>query len=323
MRFSIIIPVYNAEAFLENCLNSVLLQDYDNYEILLINDGSRDSSGAICEKYAQAYPQIHYEFQENAGPSKARNRGIALAEGEYLLFLDSDDEIESGSLIHLDALVSEYKPDAIISSEKVRFSLDNEAKEEQLFLDLDQICSGKESALLELSRKRFSLLTHKIIVRRGIIIENNLWFHTQYRVGEDILMMVQVICCCDSFYLNRKPYYIYNYNESSIMRTICFERIWQTTDICCNLYELSQYMEEAQIELMKTTCSMLMIGFTKYYSSFSAEQKKMTRIWMQENKKILDFAVDSHPATRFVQKFCGAKNAFLLAGFAVNLKNKK
>lgn len=90
-KFSIIVPVYNVERYLSICIQSILCQSTCDYEMILIDDGSTDRSGEICDKYAQKYSNIHVIHQENQGLSAARNRGIEIAGGEYLLFLDSDD----------------------------------------------------------------------------------------------------------------------------------------------------------------------------------------------------------------------------------------
>lgn len=91
MKFSIIIPVYNVEMYIEECLNSVLNQSFPDYEILLIDDGSTDNSGKICDWYAAEYQCVNVVHQENKGQAQARNLGIALAKGDYVLFLDGDD----------------------------------------------------------------------------------------------------------------------------------------------------------------------------------------------------------------------------------------
>ena len=88
---SVVIPVYNVEQYLEKCLVSVLNQTYNNLEIILINDGSLDNSGKICEKYAQIDKRIRYVDKENEGSGATRNLGISIAKGEYITFLDSDD----------------------------------------------------------------------------------------------------------------------------------------------------------------------------------------------------------------------------------------
>lgn len=90
---SIVVPVYNVERYLEDCLESLLRQTYQNIEIILVNDGSTDGSGGICRKYAQKDPRIVLVEQENAGLSAARNSGLKVAQGEFVLFVDSDDLI--------------------------------------------------------------------------------------------------------------------------------------------------------------------------------------------------------------------------------------
>ena len=94
MRYSVIIPVYNAEGTLRRCLDSLVGQHFSDYELLLINDGSTDGSDAICREYASTYSCVRYFAKENGGVSSARNLGLEQAEGEYILFVDL-------SLIHI------------------------------------------------------------------------------------------------------------------------------------------------------------------------------------------------------------------------------
>ena len=91
MQFSVCIPVYNAEAFLDRCLKSILEQEFLDYELILVDDGSQDHSLEICRKYASTYSQIVVISQQNAGPAAARNAAIERARGDYLLFVDADD----------------------------------------------------------------------------------------------------------------------------------------------------------------------------------------------------------------------------------------
>ena len=92
---SVIVPVYNVEKYLKKCVDSILSQSYQNIEVILINDGSLDGSGEICEAYAKKDERIKYITQNNSGLGKTRNRGIEEASGKYLLFVDSDDYIEN------------------------------------------------------------------------------------------------------------------------------------------------------------------------------------------------------------------------------------
>ena len=93
-KISFIIPVYNTERYLETCINSIINQEYYNYEIILVDDGSKDGSGEICDTFSREYANIKTIHQKNGGSSEARNTGIKNSVGEYLLFVDSDDFIE-------------------------------------------------------------------------------------------------------------------------------------------------------------------------------------------------------------------------------------
>ena len=126
MLFSIIVPIYNVEKYLARCIDSILDQDYANYEIILVNDGSTDNSLLIAEKYSKKYSNIILINKENGGLSDARNVGLDTAKGQYVIFLDSDDAIDKNALKtincalenqeDIDVLAGEYKE---IFSDKV------------------------------------------------------------------------------------------------------------------------------------------------------------------------------------------------------------
>lgn len=101
-NISIIIPVYNVEAYLADCLDSILAQTFESFEVILVDDGSTDGSPAIAQKYADAHSeQICYYRKENGGPGLARNFGISKAKGDYLMFVDSDDIVDPEMLTDL------------------------------------------------------------------------------------------------------------------------------------------------------------------------------------------------------------------------------
>jgi len=108
---SVIVPVYNAEPFLDRCVTSILNQTYPNIEILLINDGSKDSSKEICERFAHSENAIYFIDQKNAGVGAARNRGLKVAKGEYIAFVDSDDWIHTRYIEILTAVLIDHDAD--------------------------------------------------------------------------------------------------------------------------------------------------------------------------------------------------------------------
>ena len=108
--FSIIIPVYNVEKYLVECVTSIFSQHYDNLEILLIDDGSTDGSGKLCDELARKHEKVRVIHKKNGGSADARNKGIEESTGEYLLFLDSDDYWEKEQfLFRFDEIIKEKK----------------------------------------------------------------------------------------------------------------------------------------------------------------------------------------------------------------------
>ncbi|RYJ37834.1 Glycosyltransferase, group 2 family protein [Flavobacterium anhuiense] len=122
--FSIIIPVYNAERYIEDCLNSILNQSFQDFEIILVNDGSTDSSGKICDNYSLNNSCIKVIHKTNSGTAGARNSGLKIAKGEYLWFVDGDDLIEKNSLTDLQKLVETYNCIPVINFIKIDFKDD-------------------------------------------------------------------------------------------------------------------------------------------------------------------------------------------------------
>lgn len=109
---SVIVPVYNVAAYLPQCLDSILMQDYGKLEVILIDDGSEDGSGGICDRYAQQDSRVRVIHQKNGGAAAAKNAGLRVAGGEYLSFVDSDDFLEPGVYGYMVDLLKTYNADA-------------------------------------------------------------------------------------------------------------------------------------------------------------------------------------------------------------------
>ncbi|MBP3635679.1 MAG: glycosyltransferase [Bacilli bacterium] len=112
MKFSLIVPVYNVEKYLDKCLNSIFSNDYKNYEVIIVNDGSKDNSEEIINKYIEMHDNIIYVKQKNQGLSAARNEGVKRSTGDYIVFIDSDDYIECDFLKIISSNLND-KPDLL------------------------------------------------------------------------------------------------------------------------------------------------------------------------------------------------------------------
>lgn len=182
MRYSLIIPVYNAEATLRRCLDSILKQSFDEYEILLINDGSTDGSDAVCREYANKYPQIKYLTKENGGVSSARNVGLDRAKGEYILFVDSDDYVSENYFSTISKNIEERDPDLLMFGYR-NFGGTSTAWNTGVFYEDTEI-EIAERVSVALRQYLFSSLWSKVF-KREIIEENRLRFDEKLSIGED------------------------------------------------------------------------------------------------------------------------------------------
>lgn len=219
MTISIIIPVYNTEQYLHACLDSILSQSFTDYEVLLIDDGSSDGSGPVCDAYAQKDFRIRVFHKENGGVSSARNLGLDNARGEWIFFVDSDDEILPDGLQTMVDCISD-DVDIVLAGYKrydeagmVSYEINDRVvtlmdKRESL------------STLYEGHGKYYDYLTYGCIrlLRNTIIQTQNLRFDIGIRNKEDTLFIAQYICRSNGITrFSTTPVYRYNQRKDSAM----------------------------------------------------------------------------------------------------------
>ena len=170
---SVIVPIYNVERYLPACLESIVQQFINDYEAILVDDGSTDSSRAICDEYAAKHPQFRVIHQENQGVASARNRGVSEARGEYIIFLDSDDFLVPNSLSGLLDLANKNELD-VLGFSLINVTDDcNESPIKQKDVPSQvEVMGGLEY----LARNNFVPQVWWYIVRRELIVENDIKF---------------------------------------------------------------------------------------------------------------------------------------------------
>lgn len=201
-----ILPVYNAESTIYRCLDSILKQTYCDYEVIIVDDGSIDNSGKICDSYSLNDNRFRVVHKENAGVASARQLGVSLATGEYVIHIDSDDWIESNMLSDMmneisdaDILVSDYYYNTKHGQTYVR-QVDCTTSEELL----EKIIKGEV----------FGSLWHKLIRRN---LYQNIEFNTDLTFCEDQLLLFKILTTYQCKVINlHKAYYHYECNEGSI-----------------------------------------------------------------------------------------------------------
>ncbi|MBQ8182793.1 MAG: glycosyltransferase [Clostridia bacterium] len=183
MKLSVIIPVYKAEITLRRCLDSLLNQPHNDTEIIVINDGSPDSSGEICKEYAEKYDEIRYIEKENGGVSTARNAGLDIARGEYVVFVDSDDWVYDNFFSVIEKALEKNDWDLLQFSQNYT---DGKEAKPRILPDFES-CEHNvifEHIIEHMCRKHINKPIDKVY-KRSLIEKNHLRFHPELNVGED------------------------------------------------------------------------------------------------------------------------------------------
>ena len=215
-KISVIVPIYNNEKYLSDCIESILKQDYQNYEVILIDDGSTDSSGAICDEYSAKHKQIRTLHQQNKGVSAARNAGLKVANGRYITFVDSDDWVEENYLSVLQKYmqpggmtVCDFEKDGIIIT----------------FNETISILSNIEACESTTNRKGMDGRIAGRLFDKEQIDLKNLSFSEDIAIGEDALFCVQYLSnMVKNIVWIHKPLYHYRTNSNSTLCSIYKEK---------------------------------------------------------------------------------------------------
>jgi glycosyltransferase involved in cell wall biosynthesis len=216
---SIIVPVYNADNYLRHCVNSIQTQTYKNIEIILINDGSTDESGRICDELATSDGRIHVIHQENGGPSRARNVGLEIAGGTYIQFVDADDTIKPTMTAQLVAAM-EVAGDVDLVICGYQSIAMNRTTEEHL-----PSIAGiyPRSAFIEhvgaLYKDTILPSPCNKLYQRKQIDDHRIQFTEGLRLGEDLLFNLAYLDTCTHINLIKVPLYNYALVETSITRS--------------------------------------------------------------------------------------------------------
>lgn len=270
-KISVIVPVYNSQKYLQACLESLIKQTYENYEVILVNDGSTDQSLEICKLFEKKSAKVKIINQQNSGVSCARNKGLEQATGKYVMFVDSDDWIDQEMLYQFATqvmqneadfvmcnLIREYstKSELVSSGFKSSTMLEHHEIEEQLILGLIEKKEGQLQHILAPFRGPVGKLYNLELVKK-----HQLKFDDQLIIGEDFLFNLQYLKCCKKAFIIEDFYYHYRANESSITRRYkesCWPNIYKIT-----LQQIEEFIKEnGYTELAKQQFSQLVI---KYY----------------------------------------------------------
>lgn len=234
---SVIVPVYNVEKYLDKCIKSIVDQTYSNLEIILVDDGSKDNSLEICKKWKKKDKRIKVYHQQNMGVSRARNKGIDIAKGDYISFIDSDDMIDKNLY---ESFIEEYKKNVDI----IRFRCQThygKYKIDSLLMQEGEF-SFKQNETL-----KYDMFFHKhsfgsvcfSIFNKNVI--STIRFEEKYKYGEDYLFYFKVLQNCKNIYISNQILYHYLINDFSATRkrdiTKELKEIYDHYDVDAYVYE--------------------------------------------------------------------------------------
>lgn len=213
---SVIVPVYNSEEFVSECIESILNQTYPNIELILVDDGSKDNSGRICDQYANQHDNITAIHKQNGGAGAARNVGIEQAKGEFIIFVDSDDFIDNNMIESLYTLHLQTGSDVVGSQLSVATLSGKFIKTvDRMNQQTKTISSTQGVKELLLKEIDWSPCT-KLISMKAI---GNLRF-LEGRINEDIVFLYFLYQQCNSICYTKASYYYYRQNPKSVTRTL-------------------------------------------------------------------------------------------------------
>lgn len=212
---SVVIPVYNVEKYLNQCVESVVTQTYKNLEIILVDDGSKDTSGALCDEWAKKDGRIRVIHKTNGGLADARNCGTCAATGEWILYIDSDDWYETPD--HIEKLVSFADTH---TSDIVCFNYRRYFENENKFSDaLCNVSDPNPSLLYMVDNKIYTSSACLKLIKRSILTDNNLVFEKGV-LSEDIEFAAQLINLADKITFCPDCCYIYRQRSNSITASV-------------------------------------------------------------------------------------------------------
>ncbi len=249
MKYSIIVPVYNVERYLRECIDSILNQKEKDYELILIDDGSTDNCNKICDEYAIADSRIVVIHKKNGGVSDARNRGLEIARGDYILFVDPDDYVEPQYLNTIDSKIADY--DMLFFSHYKKYR----NKTVKCFGE-DNVLTRAETQNVLLSDSKYCGYLWNKVFKNEIIKNNKLCFENDVSMCEDLLFVFQYIKNIQSVKTIDEPLINYRQRKSSIIsmpvKLIDSNHLFKTYHYCIDNAETDEAKIRSKALYLKT-----------------------------------------------------------------------
>lgn len=289
---SIIVPIYNTSSTIEKCIHSILNQSHTDWELLLIDDGSTDLSGEICEQFSKINNRIKTFHKQNGGVSSARNLGIINAKGDYVLFIDADDWIEDN---YLESLINKAEYDLVISSFIYEYPGNN-----IVFECKETSCNNREAVgatLKKIDPYMGITVPWCKLYKTNIITTNNLRFDERTSSGEDTLFVYNYIKYINSLCTIKASGYHYNATGGLSKKRLEMESITYTID------ELTKTFNDIHRILNYDTEPIKYQVIQNFISKYNISHKSISKIYHDLNKLFsYEFATDMINDKHYIPK---------------------
>lgn len=278
---SIVVPVFNAERYLPHCVESILAQTYKNWELILVDDGSLDRSGTICDAFAKQDSRIHVIHQENGGVSSARNTGIEYATGEWLVFIDADDSINS---LTLEECARHFENNDVIRfSMRLIFSQNEDRFKDFILEDM-----SKDDYLNWIVSRKTFLGVCGGMYRTRLIQDNRIRFNPTIINGEDWLMLATIVNNSSSCFFIQAPLYYYNRTNN---QSCTYSFNYEGADSAISALYLIEDMLQSNVVVKKDSFSKAKCDLVYDYVACQVKGKiKVSREFQKEYRRKADLS---------------------------------
>lgn len=308
--FSVIVPAYNVEEYLDECVKSILDNSLADYEIVLVDDGSSDGTSRLVDEWARSNACIKAVHQENGGLSAARNAGLAVARGRFVVFLDADDCLAPWALADLSDLIREAsEPDVVITEmSNVRDVTQIPPRHEAICISATQIYKDEVFKYV-FTKKPHTWPAQQYPMKRSFIESAGLTFALGI-LHEDVSWTAEAFASAKSFAAYAHPWYIRRYGrDGSIMSSASVKHITDTVQAVKLALESPGFsrLTDGLADLLRNRLALSLFPSLRQYRRFGAEERAKAAACVEDNLEL--FALSRKPAHRFFVAACSVLGA--------------
>lgn len=320
MKVSVIIPVYNVKPYLERCVQSVLRQTHKDLEIIMVDDGSTDGSGELAEQLSIRDSRIQVIHQENQGLSGARNTGLRVATGDYVVFLDSDDEwlLDDG----IETLMKQDGVDLIIFNPVHIWKEHRERDVDHYDIENISTLPNAQAVFSYLVKtQQFNMSACPMLVRRQVLIQHEIFFPLGY-ISEDVYWSLHLWQHVSTVKVCNLDFYGYHHREDSITQTTTL-RVYDSYDKLFSYWKEQCENHCVNSNAIRIYLANLWVSLGYSYHLLDKNNKPAAIAMLDQHKDLLCFATT--PKSRcaaLLVKWCGVKGAAILLGVYWRLGKK-